>query len=64
VLGRTSTYTGKQTGYDDLLKTGFRTMPESLTWDTIPPVVPDKDGNYPLPMPATYKVESVKKATA
>ena len=64
VLGRTATYTGKQTGYDDLLKTGFRTMPESLTWDTIPPVVPDKDGNYPLPMPATYKVESVKKATA
>ena len=64
VLGRTATYTGKQTGYDDLMKTGFRTMPESLTWDTIPPVVPDKDGNYPLPMPATYKVESVKKATA
>ena len=64
VLGRTATYTGKQAGYDDLLKTGFRTMPESLTWDTIPPVVPDKDGNYPLPMPATYKVESVKKATA
>jgi predicted dehydrogenase len=64
VLGRTATYTGKQTGYDDLMKTGFRTMPETLTWDTIPPVVPDKDGNYPLPMPATYKVESVKKATA
>jgi len=64
VLGRTATYTGKQTGYDDLMKTGFRTMPDSLTWDTIPPVVPDKDGNYPLPMPATYKVESVKKATA
>jgi predicted dehydrogenase len=64
VLGRTATYTGKQAGYDDLLKTGFRTMPESLTWDTIPPVVPDKDGNYPLPMPATYKIEAPKKATA
>jgi predicted dehydrogenase len=64
VLGRTATYTGKQTGYDDLMKTGFRTMPDSLTWDTIPPVVPDKDGNYPLPMPATYKIEALKKATA
>jgi len=64
VLGRTATYTGKQTGYDDLMKTGFRTMPDSLTWDTIPPVVPDKDGNYPLPMPATYKIEAPKKATA
>lgn len=64
VLGRTATYTGKQTGYDDLMKTGFRTMPDSLTWETIPPVVPDKDGNYPLPMPATYKIEAPKKATA
>ncbi|MFM8434251.1 MAG: Gfo/Idh/MocA family protein, partial [Planctomycetia bacterium] len=64
VLGRTATYTGKQVGYEDLLKTGFRTMPETLTWETTPPVVPDKDGNYPLPMPATYKIEAPKKATA
>ena len=64
VLGRTATYSGKQVGYDELMKTGFRTMPEALTWDTVPPVVPDKDGNYPLPMPATYKVEAPKKATA
>jgi predicted dehydrogenase len=64
VLGRTATYTGKQVGYDELLKTGFRTMPETVTWETVPPVVPDKDGNYPLPMPATYKIEAPNKATA
>ena len=64
VLGRTATYTGKQVSYDDLLKTGFRTMPENITWDSTPPVVPDKDGNYPLPMPSTYKIEGPKKATA
>jgi hypothetical protein len=34
-------------------------MPEDLTWETAPPVAPDKDGNYPLPMPATFKVTSV-----
>jgi myo-inositol 2-dehydrogenase/D-chiro-inositol 1-dehydrogenase len=56
VLGRTATYTGKQVGYDDLLKTDFRTMPENLSWESTPPVVPDKDGNYPLPMPTSYKI--------
>ena len=64
VLGRTATYTGRQVGYDELMATGFRTMPEPVTWETVPPVVPDKDGNYPLPMPATYKVEAYKKTTA
>ena len=56
MLGRTATYPGKQVGYADLLKTNFRTMPENITWETTPPVVPDKDGNYPLPMPASYKI--------
>jgi hypothetical protein len=31
-------------------------MPESLSWDATPPTVPDKDGNYALPMPASYKI--------
>jgi predicted dehydrogenase len=56
VLGRTATYTGKQVGYSDLLKTNFRTMPENISWETTPPVVLDKDGNYPLPMPTNYKI--------
>jgi hypothetical protein len=33
-----------------------RTMPENLGWDATPPVLPDKDGNYPLPTPGTYKI--------
>jgi uncharacterized protein (DUF111 family) len=37
-------------------------MPDNLTWDSTPPVVPDKDGNYPCPMPATYKI--AKKMTS
>ncbi len=64
IVGRTATYSGKQVRYDELMETAFRTMPETLTWETVPPVVPDKDGNYPLPMPATYKIEALKKATA
>jgi hypothetical protein len=36
-------------------------MPERLDWDAEPPVLPDKDGNYPPPLPATFKVTSTTK---
>ena len=61
VLGRLATYSGKTWKYDDALKLDFRTMPEDPTWETTPPVMPDKDGNYPLPMPASFKIPSVTK---
>ena len=61
VLGRLATYSGKTWKYDDALQLDFRTMPEDPTWETTPPAVPDKDGNYPLPMPATFKIQSVTK---
>jgi len=56
VLGRTATYTGKPQSFNDLLAADFSLMPTDLTWESTPPVVPDADGNYPLPMPATYKL--------
>ena len=61
VLGRLATYTGKPWKYDEALALDFRTMPEAPTWDAEPPVVPDKNGDYPPPMPATYKITSVTK---
>jgi len=56
VLGRIATYTGKQWGYKQAIEMNYRTMPENLSWDAQPPVMPDKDGNYKLPMPADYKI--------
>ena len=64
LLGRNATYTGKQWGYQQALDLNNRTMPENLTWETPAPVVPDKDGNYSIPMPATYKIVADKKETA
>ena len=61
VLGRLATYSGKTWKYDDALKLDYRTMPEDPTWETTPPVVPDKDGTYPLPMPASFKIQSLTK---
>ncbi|MEC7709368.1 MAG: Gfo/Idh/MocA family oxidoreductase, partial [Planctomycetota bacterium] len=62
VLGRTATYSGKPQEYEKLLAADYNLMPDNLTWESTPPVVPDKDGNYALPMPATYKL--AKKMTS
>jgi predicted dehydrogenase len=56
VLGRYATYTGKQWSYRQALELPHRLMPENLTWDTPPPVLPDKDGIYKIAMPADYKI--------
>jgi predicted dehydrogenase len=64
VLGRYATYSGKQVRYDKVLAFDDRTMPENLTWDSPAPVMPEKDGSYPIPMPATYKFPAAKNESA
>jgi predicted dehydrogenase len=61
VLGRLATYSGKEWKWKDALDLDYRTMPETLAWDATPPVLPDKDGDYPPPMPATFKIQTVTK---
>jgi predicted dehydrogenase len=56
VLGRYATYTGKIWTWDEAIQLAHRTMPETLTWDATPPTLPDKDGNYRLPMPGEYQL--------
>ena len=56
VLGRMATYSGKVQNFEKALALPYRTMPENLTWESTPPVVPDAEGNYPLPMPASFKI--------
>jgi len=56
VLARNATYSGKQWSYKQALEVENRTMPVDATWETNPPVMPDKEGNYKLPMPADYKL--------
>jgi predicted dehydrogenase len=64
VLGRLATYSGKSWKFDEAMKMAYRTMPENLTWETPAPVQLDKDGGYPLPMPATFKLPEQKPASA
>jgi myo-inositol 2-dehydrogenase / D-chiro-inositol 1-dehydrogenase len=55
VLGRMATYSGQLVKWDDAAAKGPDEMPEAYTWDAKPRALPDKDGNYPMPVPGIYK---------
>jgi myo-inositol 2-dehydrogenase / D-chiro-inositol 1-dehydrogenase len=55
VLGRMATYSGQVVKWDDAIAKGKTEFPTELSWNAKAPVQPDKDGNYPIPMPGVYK---------
>jgi len=55
VLGRMATYSGQVVKWDDAVAKGTTEFPATLAWDAKAPVEPDKDGNYPIPVPGVYK---------
>ena len=56
VLGRFASYSGKDIKWDDAIKSDIQLMPNKVTWDTVPPSAPDKDGFYPVAIPGVTKV--------
>ena len=56
VLGRMATYSGKAIKWDDAVQKGKDLAPgiENYTFKTTPPVVPDKNGKYPIAVPGQY----------
>lgn len=55
VLGRMATYSGQIVKWDDAVAKGPDEMPKNFAFDADPPVAPDKDGNYPIPVPGVYQ---------
>ncbi|MDZ4289759.1 MAG: Gfo/Idh/MocA family oxidoreductase [Prosthecobacter sp.] len=53
VMGRMATYTGQVITWDQALNSKDVLVPDNLTWDTEPPVIPDADGWYPVAVPGT-----------
>ncbi len=51
VMGRTATYTGQQITWDQIMNSQQDLVPDEIDWDHNPPVMPDEDGNYPVPKP-------------
>ena len=58
ILGRMATYSGKVITWDEALNSNKMIVPDEdeLTWDSMPPVVPNADGLYPIPVPGQTEV--------
>ncbi len=56
ILGRMASYSGQQITFDDALNKGRSIMPDEYSWDSLPKVMPDANGAYPVPIPGITKV--------
>ena len=52
-MGRMALYSGKEVAWDVALGSTMSLAPARYALDADPPVLPDKDGNYPVAMPGT-----------
>ena len=62
VMGFMATYSGQFIEWDQALSSNKRMYPhhdlnpEDVDWNTPPPVTPDENGNYPVPVPGVTQV--------
>ena len=58
ILGRMAVHSGQVIKWDEALNSEVRLIPTDQTWawDAPPPVLPDENGNYPIPVPGVTKV--------
>ncbi|WP_242202751.1 Gfo/Idh/MocA family protein [Aestuariivivens insulae] len=53
ILGRMATYSGKEISWDKAMNSDLKLVPDEdmLSFNSVPPVVPNELGEYPIPMP-------------
>lgn len=51
IMGRMATYSGKVITWDEAMKSDLVLVPDNLDWNSKPPVMPDANGNYEIPIP-------------
>ena len=53
IMGRMATYSGKKLTWDEALNSNVKLVPneEDIQWDKNPPVMPDAEGRYQIPIP-------------
>ncbi|WP_316745688.1 Gfo/Idh/MocA family oxidoreductase [Pedobacter gandavensis] len=56
IIGRYATYSGQTIKWDDALKADNSLMPDQLSWNANPKLMPDANGLYPIPTPGKTKV--------
>ncbi len=55
IIGRMATYSGQIIEWDAALNSGLSLQPEKYDWKANPPVLPNKDGFYPIAVPGVTK---------
>ncbi len=56
LMGRAATYSGKVVTWDECLNSQLSLMPKEFDFEADPPVLPNSDGSYPVPVPGVTKV--------
>jgi len=55
IIGRYATYSGQVIKWDDALNANNSLMPDVLTWDAKPKVLPNEEGLYPVAQPGLFQ---------
>lgn len=55
ILGRMATYSGQVLSWDEALATDLELVPDLISFNDQAPVLPDENGNYPVPVPGVTK---------
>jgi len=55
ILGRMASYSGVSVDMKEALESSHNLMPETFAFDAEPPVMPDANGNYYVPVPGKHK---------
>jgi len=50
IMGRMAAHSGQIIEWDAAIKSDISIVPQKLSWDAQPPVMPDQNGNYPVPV--------------
>jgi len=57
IMGRMATYTGKIISWEQVLNSKQKLVPDNLDWDSTPPVLPNKKGEYEIPKPGVTIID-------
>lgn len=56
VMGEMTCYSGRQITWEDAMKSNFQLFQNNCSFDMTPPVKPDANGIYPVPVPGVTQV--------
>ncbi|TVP99321.1 MAG: twin-arginine translocation signal domain-containing protein [Balneolaceae bacterium] len=51
IMGRMATYSGQVITWDNAINSDAKLVPDYVGWDMEPPIKPDENGYYPIPVP-------------